>query len=51
MRVLITPVEKANITATHLKFVDWATSGGNSFADWYKDLSGYRNSGNIYVVP
>jgi LruC domain-containing protein/uncharacterized repeat protein (TIGR01451 family) len=45
------PVEKANITATHLKFVDWATSGGNSFADWYKDLSGYRNSGNIYVVP
>ncbi len=45
------PVEKANIISTHLKFVEWATSSGNSFPDWYKDINGYRNTGNIYVIP
>ncbi len=45
------PVEKASIESAYLKFVDWATSSGGSFADWYKDYSGYRNANNIYVIP
>jgi LruC domain-containing protein/uncharacterized repeat protein (TIGR01451 family) len=45
------PVEKANITTAHLKFIDWATSGGTAYDDWYKDIDGYRNDGNIFVIP
>lgn len=26
-------------------------SGGAQFPDWYKNLSGYRNSSLIYVKP
>ncbi len=43
------PIEKAEITATYLKFGDWAESSGTLYNDWWKDKSGYRNSSNVYV--
>jgi LruC domain-containing protein len=43
------PNEKAEITETYLKFGDWAESNGNLYNNWWKDLSGYRNSDNIYT--
>ncbi|MBE0651128.1 MAG: LruC domain-containing protein [Bacteroidales bacterium] len=45
------PVEKVAIVNAYLKFAAWAQSGGTEYQDWYKDLSGYRDNGNIYVVP
>lgn len=45
------PVEKVEITNAYLKFAEWAESSGQISYDWYKDLSGYRNSENIYQVP
>jgi LruC domain-containing protein len=42
------PIESADITSAHLKFAAWAQSGGTLFPDWYKNLSGNRNSINIY---
>jgi LruC domain-containing protein len=45
------PVEKAEITAAHLKFSDWAQSNGDNYPDWFKDLPGYRNTSYIYVIP
>lgn len=45
------PVEKIEILNAHLKFGDWAESNGQTFTDWYKDINGYRNSGNIYTQP
>ncbi len=45
------PIEKVQITATHLKFADWAESDGNLFTDWYEDNPGYRNDDNIYHPP
>jgi len=43
------PNEKTEITETYLKFGDWAESNGQLYNDWWKDLSGYRNSANIYT--
>ncbi len=45
------PAEKVDIILAHLKFADWATSGGVLFPDWFKNLSGYRNTPNIYPEP
>ncbi len=45
------PVEKAQIINTHLKFATWAESGGIVYTDWYEDLTGYRNSGNVFQIP
>lgn len=42
------PLEKVDVTGTHLHFVEWAISGGQSFPDWYQDKPGYRNSSNTY---
>lgn len=42
------PVEKADIILSHLRFAEWATSGGTSCADWYMDLPGYRDASKIY---
>jgi len=42
------PKEKLYIIDTHLKFEDWAISGGNNFSDWYDSKPGYRNTSNIY---
>ncbi|MBK9291210.1 MAG: LruC domain-containing protein [Bacteroidetes bacterium] len=43
------PVEKADILLTHLRFADWAQSGGQLYPDWYLDRPGYRNMQNIYT--
>jgi LruC domain-containing protein len=45
------PVEKAQIINTHLKFATWAESGGIVYTDWYENLTGYRNSGNVFQIP
>lgn len=42
------PKEKVSIIDAYNKFVDWATSGGVSWSDWYLNLTGYRNSEKIY---
>ena len=42
------PKEKVDIINTYNHFVQWATSGGTLFSDWYKNLPGYRNESNIY---
>lgn len=42
------PIEKAVVTEAHLKFDDWATSGGVQYPDWYQDKPGYRNEALIY---
>ena len=45
------PQEKQEILWAHLKFAEWAMSGGVQFPDWYKNLSGYRNQSLIYEIP
>ncbi|MFZ4707536.1 MAG: LruC domain-containing protein [Bacteroidales bacterium] len=45
------PIEKQDILQVHLKFAEWAMSGGLLYPDWYKDLNGYRNSSLIYQIP
>jgi LruC domain-containing protein len=45
------PIEKQDILWVHLKFAEWAMSGGVQFPDWYKNLQGYRNNSLIYQVP
>lgn len=42
------PIEKVEIINAHLRFSEWATSGGQLYPDWYLDKPGYRNSVNIY---
>lgn len=45
------PIEKQDILGVHLKFAEWAVSGGIQFPDWYKNLAGYRNEALIYTIP
>jgi len=45
------PLEKQEILWAHLKFAEWAMSGGTLFPDWYKNLTGYRNNSLIYQTP
>ena len=42
------PIEKAPIISGYTKFANWTTTSGNSFPDWYKDLTGYRIPTNIF---
>lgn len=42
------PIEKADITTVYNHFVEWATSGGVSYPDWYQDDPGYRNAPLVY---
>ena len=42
------PSERSDIVNAYDHFQDWAESGGVNYADWYKDLSGYRNTNLIY---
>lgn len=42
------PIEKTPVNDAYLKFIPWAQSSGASYYDWYKDLSGYRNTSYIY---
>mgnify|MGYP001171543114 FL=1 len=44
-------IEFQDITGAYLHFGEWAESGGNNYADWYKDFSGYRTNSLIYSVP
>ena len=44
-------IEKAQIISGHLKFGEWAESGGVLFTDWYQNKSGYRNNSFIYHIP
>jgi LruC domain-containing protein len=43
--------ELVEVVFGHLKFGDWAESGGTLYTDWYKDLPGYRDATQIYVKP
>lgn len=45
----IYPVEKQSVTRGHLRLSNWAESSGQNFSDWYKDMSGYRNSDYLYI--
>jgi len=45
------PIEKQDIIWVHLKFAEWAESGGSLSPDWYKDLPGYREHSLIYDQP
>lgn len=42
------PREHMDIRQGHLKFTDWATSSGASFADWYRSENGYRSNSYLY---
>lgn len=42
------PLEKVEIIFAHLKFAEWAMSGGVIYPDWFKNLSGYRDNDKIY---
>lgn len=44
-------IEFQDITGAYLHFGEWAESGGDNYADWYKDFSGYRTNSLIYSVP
>nr|WP_298791131.1 LruC domain-containing protein [uncultured Allomuricauda sp.] len=37
------PKENTPINQAYNFFNQWATSGGNTYQDWYKDSTGYRN--------
>lgn len=43
------PREKIDIVNVYLHFAAWAESSGESFADWYVDDTGYRNSDSLYI--
>lgn len=45
------PIEKQEIVQAHLKFAEWAISGGQLFQDWFKNINGYRNNSLIYQAP
>lgn len=45
------PIEKKDITSAHLKFAQWAISGGVQYPNWYQNLAGNRNDSNIYQLP
>ena len=36
------PTEKDDIVTAHLKFGNWAESGGINYQDWYENNTGYR---------
>jgi LruC domain-containing protein len=42
------PVESQPINKAHLRFNEWAKSGGSLSKDWYKNVSGYRLAEFIY---
>jgi LruC domain-containing protein len=42
------PLERATIDSAHVYFVEWASTRGQSYNDWYKDLPGYRRVEKIF---
>jgi len=45
------PKATIDIINAYNHFVEWATSGGVVYPDWYMDKPGYRNNSNIYMHP
>jgi LruC domain-containing protein len=43
------PREKNRVDEGYNFMVNWAMSQGNSYKDWYKDNSGYRNVNKLYM--
>lgn len=43
------PEENKAINTAYNYFNTWAQSSGNSYEDWYKDNSGYRNTENMIL--
>ncbi|MEM9934668.1 MAG: LruC domain-containing protein [Bacteroidota bacterium] len=43
------PRERTRITQAYNRFLDWASSNGLQYQDWYSDRSGYRNTQHIYL--
>lgn len=43
------PLEKVSVDRGYNHFVNWASSNGVSYKDWYKDNSGYRNTARLYI--
>ncbi len=41
------PKENIPVNQAYNFFNEWATSGGTSFQDWYKDSTGYRNEADL----
>ncbi|SNZ01828.1 LruC domain-containing protein [Flagellimonas pacifica] len=41
------PKESVPINQAYNFFNQWATSGGNTYEDWYKDSTGYRNESQL----
>lgn len=42
------PMEKSDVRKAHLRFDNWAQSGGYTFMDWYRPQSGYREQTKIF---
>ncbi|NQV01323.1 MAG: LruC domain-containing protein [Bacteroidia bacterium] len=42
------PQEQVDIVNVYYHFVEWATSGGTDYPDWYMDKPNYRNNALIY---
>ena len=45
------PVERTDISNVHLKFINWAETGGTENNNWYQNLNGFRNAVHIYEKP
>ncbi len=45
------PIERASVIDGHLKFADWAESGGQNFYDWFQDQGSYRDNSKLYSSP
>ena len=43
------PKEKSPIISGYTKFANWTITSGNSFPDWYKNITGYRVAANIFT--
>tara|TARA_B100000809_G_scaffold35204_1_gene30953 strand:- start:16338 stop:18479 length:2142 start_codon:yes stop_codon:yes gene_type:complete len=41
-------IESEDITKAYNMFGEWAQSNGTIYKDWYKNISGYRNSNFVY---
>ncbi len=42
------PIERVSIIEGHLKFADWAESGGQNFYDWFQPNTSYRNTDKLF---
>jgi LruC domain-containing protein len=42
------PIEKAPVNEAYLHFIEWATSAGTAYPNWFSNLPGYRNDSKIY---